>query len=223
MSAGRRFQCYNSPVNNYLSIFAVSFAVALSGALMPGPLLAAVVAESAGGGFWAGPLISLGHALLEGGLLTLLVLGLGRFMSAPPLVAAITLAGSLFLLYSGISMLRSLRGLTLEQAMKRSSKPARLVAAGAIVSVSNPYWMVWWMTVGLGFALSAQKTGIAGVGVFFCGHILADIIWYSCVSYLTAGRRSFISERVYKSILFCCAITLLAFGLYFLLRMTIPR
>ena len=42
-----------------------SFIVALSGALMPGPLLTVTVGEAARRGFWAGPLIIVGHALLE--------------------------------------------------------------------------------------------------------------------------------------------------------------
>ena len=42
-----------------------SFIVALSGALMPGPLLTVTVGEAARRGFWAGPLIMVGHALLE--------------------------------------------------------------------------------------------------------------------------------------------------------------
>jgi len=42
-----------------------SFVVALSGALMPGPLLTVTVGEATRRGFWAGPLIILGHGILE--------------------------------------------------------------------------------------------------------------------------------------------------------------
>jgi threonine/homoserine/homoserine lactone efflux protein len=206
-------------MSTYLSIFCLSFVVALSGALMPGTLLAAVVAESAGGGRWAGPLISVGHALLEGVLLALIMLGFSGILRSTGLITAVTLAGSAFLVYSGIHMLVSLKTITLEQAMKRSSSPGRLVVAGIAVSATNPYWIVWWMTVGLGFALSAQRTGIAGIAVFFCGHITADFLWYTTVSFLIAGRRAFISERAYKIILRCCALTLIGFGIYFLLTM----
>lgn len=201
-----------------LSIFTLSFTVALSGALMPGPLLATVVAESAGGRFRAGPLISLGHALLEGGLLALLVLGFGTIMRSTGLLTAITIGGSLFLAYSGTTMLMSLKNLSIEKAMERSRTPLELILAGIIVSVTNPYWIVWWITVGLGFALSAQKAGAPGIGAFFCGHIAADILWYSFISGLIAGRRSFISNRAYKTILCCCALTLIGFGVYFALK-----
>ncbi len=50
-----------------------SFVVALSGALMPGPLLTVTVGEATRRGFWAGPLIILGHGLLELTLVLLLL------------------------------------------------------------------------------------------------------------------------------------------------------
>lgn len=185
---------------------------------MPGPLLATVIAESAGGRFRSGPLITLGHALLEGALLALLMLGCGTIIRSTGLLTAITLAGSAFLAYSGITMLLALKTLTIEKAMKHSRTPLQLITAGIVVSVTNPYWTVWWVTVGLGLALAAQKTGIVGVTAFFCGHITADILWYSFISFLIAGRRSFISTRVYKAILCCCALTLIGFALFFALK-----
>jgi hypothetical protein len=48
-----------------LTIFASSFVIALSGALMPGPLLTATISECSQRGFIAGPLLITGHAILE--------------------------------------------------------------------------------------------------------------------------------------------------------------
>ena len=47
------------------AIFGGSFTLALSGVLMPGPLLTVTIAESARRGFWAGPLLMTGHSILE--------------------------------------------------------------------------------------------------------------------------------------------------------------
>ena len=49
----------------YFFIFMTSFVIALSGALAPGPLLAACISESTKHGFKSGPLMILGHAILE--------------------------------------------------------------------------------------------------------------------------------------------------------------
>jgi threonine/homoserine/homoserine lactone efflux protein len=47
------------------AIFGGSFALALSGVLLPGPLLTVTISESARRGFKAGPLLITGHGLLE--------------------------------------------------------------------------------------------------------------------------------------------------------------
>ena len=67
---------------NYFSIFIVSFTIALSGALAPGPLLTAVIYESTRKGFKAGPLVILGHALLEVIILALIISGLAGVLFA---------------------------------------------------------------------------------------------------------------------------------------------
>ena len=47
---------------------------------MPGSLLAYTISAVAQYGFWAGPLLVLGHAILELSLITALVLGFDRFI-----------------------------------------------------------------------------------------------------------------------------------------------
>ena len=46
-------------------IFFSSFMIALSGALMPGPLLTVTISEATRRGTVAGPLMILGHGILE--------------------------------------------------------------------------------------------------------------------------------------------------------------
>ena len=55
----------------------IGFFIALSGALVPGPLLAYTVAKSFTYGARTGPLAVSGHILVELAVLSLLALGLG--------------------------------------------------------------------------------------------------------------------------------------------------
>ena len=82
------------------AVFVGSFILALSGALMPGPLLTVTVAESARAGFRAGPLLITGHAALEFLLVIAIVLGLGPFLKSPPVMGVIALVGGGILLLS---------------------------------------------------------------------------------------------------------------------------
>jgi threonine/homoserine/homoserine lactone efflux protein len=197
-----------------LSLFFVSFAIALSGALAPGPFLAAVISESSRHGFRSGPLMILGHAFLEIVMVAVLVLGLGQFIRNPLILAAIGLSGAVILVCFGLTMLVSAPKLHLEFASV-PRPPAGHVLLGITMSLANPYWTVWWLTIGLGLVLSAQKSGLAAVAVFFAGHISADLAWYSIVSYIMSRGKKFISLPVYRVVIAACGITLIAFGIYF--------
>ncbi len=70
-------------------VASTSFIVALSGALMPGPLLTVTVGEAARRGFWAGPLIMVGHSLLELALVLLLLVGLGAWLNQPVILGTV--------------------------------------------------------------------------------------------------------------------------------------
>ncbi|HNQ35559.1 MAG TPA: LysE family transporter [bacterium] len=199
----------------YISIFLVSFAIAFSGALAPGPLLAAVISGSLKSGFRAGPLLIAGHALLEIVMVALLVLGLGRFINTPPVIKAISLAGAAILVYFGIGLLRRLPSISLDFSAGSAGRDAGFFLQGITLSLANPYWAVWWLTIGLGLLLSAGRLGLPGLLFFFTGHILADLAWYSFVSFSLSRGRRFVSLKVYRSILAACAAVVISFGLYF--------
>ncbi len=92
-----------------------SFILALSGALMPGPLFTLTVAEAARRGTRAGPMIITGHGLLELLLVVAVIKGLGPFLKEPPVIGTIALLGGIILLVMGIDMARKAGSLSLEQ------------------------------------------------------------------------------------------------------------
>jgi threonine/homoserine/homoserine lactone efflux protein len=199
---------------NLVTLFFISFAIGLSGALAPGPFLAAVISESSRHGFKSGPLMILGHALLEILMVAVLVLGFGQFIKNPVILTVIGFAGAVILVYFGGSMLFSAPKLSLECASAQRP-PAGHVLMGITMSLANPYWTIWWLTIGLGLVLSAQRSGPAAIAVFFAGHISADLGWYSIVSYIMSRGKKFIALPVYRTVIALCGITLIAFGVYF--------
>jgi threonine/homoserine/homoserine lactone efflux protein len=201
-------------------LFFTSFIIALSGALMPGPLFTTTVSESSRYGPKAGPLLMVGHGLLEIALIVLLFLGLAPFLTNHKIIAAVSLLGGVILLWLAFGMFHSLPSLSLDvaTALKKENANGRLITSGILVSLSNPYWTIWWATIGLAYILQARNFGYLGVAVFFVGHILADFVWYAAVSFTIGRGRRFFTPKVYKSIVGACAAFLAVFAGIFLVH-----
>jgi threonine/homoserine/homoserine lactone efflux protein len=195
----------------FLTIFATSFVVALSGALMPGPLLTVTISESPRRGLMAGPLLILGHGLLELTLVAALIFGLAPLLKTPAVFITTALTGAGVLVWMAWGMFRSLPGLTLHTAAKDATG-RNLVLAGVLLSLANPYWSVWWITIGLGYITHSFTLGIWGAVFFFSGHILADLLWYAAVSTAAWKGRGFLSDRVYRLLIGGCAAFLVVFA-----------
>jgi len=198
-----------------VAIFASSFLIALSGALMPGPLLTVTVSESSRRGGVTGPLMILGHGILELGLVIALLLGLAPILKQDAVFISISLAGGGILIWMAVSMFRSLPNLYLDLDAS-PGKPRNLILSGIILSLVNPYWTIWWASIGLGYIMSSAKLGAAGIISFFAGHILADFIWYSFISYSVSRGRRFLSNTLYRGLIGGCASFLLIFACCFL-------
>jgi threonine/homoserine/homoserine lactone efflux protein len=196
-----------------------SFIIALSGALVPGPLFSITVAESAKRGASAGPLIILGHGILEISLITLIILGITPFLISPSVKTVICTTGGLVLIYMGYRLMRDARGARLFLTGGEEKKGVHPVFTGIIGSVSNPYWTIWWVTIGLGYLVSSLKFGFLGVIVFFVGHIMADFAWYSLISFAVAKGKKIMGDRGYKFLLYACGVFLIFFGIWFLKEM----
>jgi len=181
---------------------------------MPGPLLTATISESSQRGFITGPLMIAGHAILELGLVIVLLLGLAPYLQLPWVFAATALIGSVILFWMAFGMFRSLPSLhlSLERSHRRGNHP---IVNGILMSLINPYWIIWWATIGMGYILYSWRFGFWGVAFFFVGHILADLMWYSLVSAAVTGGRHFLTNRLYRGLIAVCAAFLVVFAGYF--------
>lgn len=194
-----------------LTIFATSFVVALSGALMPGPLLTVTIGESPRRGYMAGPLLILGHGLLEAALVAAIVVGLSPVLRAPAVFIATAIIGAGVLGWMAWDMFRSLPRMSLRVSADRPAG-RNLVAAGVLLSLANPYWSIWWVTIGLGYITHSLGQGAWGLVFFFGGHILADLAWYSVVSAMIWKGGRFIGDRTYRWMIGACATLLVVFA-----------
>jgi threonine/homoserine/homoserine lactone efflux protein len=198
-----------------ISLGITSFVIALSGALMPGPLLTVTIAESSRRGFWVGPVMIAGHALLELAMVALLVAGVGPLLTNQAVSGVVGIVGAGVLLWMAFGLLRAVPDLTVESEMRQRSTARHPLVYGILMSLANPYWTMWWATLGLGLITSSLKLGFMGLGAFFAGHIAGDLLWYSLIAFSFSHGRRFLNDRVYKAVMLVCGLALVGFALWF--------
>lgn len=204
-------------------IFGIALATGFSGAVVPGSLLAVVVTESVRVGWLAGPLMMIGHGLLELIAVILLVTGLIAFARAPRPRGVIGVVGGVVLLYLGYLTVQ-IPGGTAAQALQATGPAAgtgarswlNLALLGGIMSMANPYWWLWWATIGVAHIGWATQRGPAGGGTYLIGHVLADVIWYCAVALALAAGRTLFSASILRGIYVVCGAFLLALGAVFI-------
>jgi threonine/homoserine/homoserine lactone efflux protein len=182
--------------------------------MAPGPVTAAAIGMGTRSRY-AGMLIAVGHGIVEFPLIVLIVLGLGRILKLPTAQIIIGLAGGAFLLIMAIQMLRSLRAEEEQQTKTTKSTP---VLTGIVLSASNPYFLLWWATVGLTLATTATGIGIWAFVIFAIVHWLCDFIWLGALTWASFKGSVLLGPRGMQVVLMICASALFFFGLFFIFK-----
>jgi len=196
--------------------------ISLSGALSPGPLTALAISEGARAGRWAGARLAFGHGLVEIPLVFAIAYGLGAILRQPLVGGLVGLIGAVVLLWMGYGLtVGALRNRLTLAGAAAGPAPAALrfghVPGGVMFTLSNPYWSLWWATLGAAYIarVTALNLGPWTVGGLALTHWLTDLVWLGGLSLLVASGRGLIGERGYRIVLLICGLFLLAFGLYF--------
>lgn len=185
---------------------------------MPGSLLTYTLKQSLTAGKRAGWIIAAGHAILEFLLIVLIFLGFGTILNSKYAIIGIGIVGGALLMYLGAGMLwGAVKNTT--KVIVEDGKPIsqNMLLSGFLISAANPYFLVWWTGIGLAFVMKSYTAfGIAGVAVYYLGHICADFIWYGSISTIIGTTKKFINEKAYRIIIGMLGIVLVVIGFYFL-------
>ena len=168
---------------------------------MPGPIFANAIYEGRKNKF-AGLKISTGHAIVEVPIIVALFF-IGAFEFPGFIKALISLAGGVFLLYMALTSFKN-----------KERKVVKGIIAGILLSSLNPYFILWWLTVGLNLAIKATYFGIIGLISLIIFHESCDFSWYGFITYLSnKGARFQKMEKIAALISFSL---LMLFGIYFI-------
>ena len=202
-----------------LSMLVLGFVIGLTGALAPGPTLVATIQASLTGNWATGLKISLGHMVVEAVIFLLIVLGLTTV--ARPYAALIAAVGGIALVVFGVMTIAGSRSASLETTPDGAVTNPYL--AGLLTSAANPYFWIWWLSVGSAMVIAGLSGGLVLAAVFMIGHWCADTGWYTFVSTGISRGRTVLSATTYPRVMAVCGVFLILFGIYFLLRVLILR
>ncbi len=147
----------------------------------------------------------------------MIVQGFSEILALPAVNNSLSLAGGMLLVFMGMKMLR---GAVVGGEIERSgSLPGGSdIWCGMLGSLANPYWSIWWVSVGMAYAALAMPLGLPGIAVFFAGHISADYFWYSAVSFSVYRGEKRFADRLQRKALPACGVFLAGFGGWFVIR-----
>ena len=186
--------------------------ISLSGVMAPGPLAAAAVAAGARSRH-AGLAMALGHGVIELPLMLLILAGVGTLIQSNAARITIGFAGGAFLVLMGVQMLAAVRKHKDPAAALDRGHPFR---DGVVLSGANPYFLLWWATIGLALTMQAVELGVLAFVLFVVVHWLCDLVWLELLSLASFKGSKLFGGRTQTVVLTVCGVALLLFAAGFI-------
>ncbi|MFC1897560.1 LysE family transporter [Chloroflexota bacterium] len=185
----------------------------LSGVMAPGPMFTMTLAKSYKSP-WAGAQVSLGHVVIEVPLILLIYFGVAQFFQNIVVQLVLSVLGGGMIIWMGISLFRA------RKEVARGGKDASYSAfvAGIFMSGLNPFFLVWWVTVGSLLLMTFLEFSPQGLILFIVVHWLCDLVWLSLVSFTVYKTHSFLDQRLQEWIFIVLSVVLLYFGGQFIVK-----
>ena len=212
-----------SPIEFSLQIILVS----TSGVLSPGPLFFINILYGSKYGSFVGLKIASGHAIIEFPLIIMLSYGFYTFSSldvSDAIFKVIGIIGGIFILIFSLLQINSVRDKKSNTTIKSNgisntkSNIRNPILAGFIFTLLNPFFLVWWLTIGSKLISdSLINFGIVeGTSLVFFSHIWMDYFWLWFTSFMINKGKSIIKEKVYRIFVFTISVILGIYGFYLL-------
>ena len=188
------------------------FVISISGALAPGPVGATAITLGSTNKH-AGSLLAFGHGIIEFPLIIFIMLGTKKLLETIAFKIVVGLAGGAILIVMAFGMFIAAKNVDPAKVKPRRGGP---ILAGVLLSASNPYFLLWWTTIGLGLASKSKEFGIWGLALFTIVHWFCDLFWLEALSLASFKGSTMLGQKQFGIVLKICAAAMFAFGLKFL-------
>ncbi len=176
--------------------------------MAPGPITAAILGKGSTTPY-AGALIAIGHGFVEVPLMIAILFGMQSLMALPYVQLVVSVLGAFFLMVMAVGMLRALRDPEVG-ALRRGESS---LATGVLLTLGNPYFFVWWATVGAALVLRSAAFGIWGFVAMATAHWMCDFVWDYFLSVMSFKGGQFFGKRFQKVVLLVCGSLLVVFAI----------
>jgi len=188
--------------------------VSASGVMMPGPLFVANVSAGLQGGVKTGIKMAIGHTIVEFPLVILLGIGVFSLEIFPEFRTIISILGAITLFIFALFQIKSILN---KKEFSESQSSQGPVITGILLSVLNPFFLIWWLTIGFKLISDAVLIwAFTGIVIVFALHIWMDFAWLGTVSLFASKSQKILSSRNYKIVMTGLSIMLIYFGIVFL-------
>jgi threonine/homoserine/homoserine lactone efflux protein len=195
------------------SFLITAIAISLSGVMAPGPATTAAIGAGTRNRH-AGALIAVGHGIVEFPLMGLIVVGLGDFFTRSSVQIAVGLAGGLFLIIMGMQLLMPDRDTAADGDPAVAGRGP--IKVGVLVTAGNPYFLIWWATVGLALTTQARQFGMLAFALFAVIHWLCDLFWLEILTIASFAGAKLMAGRFQQIVMAVCGSALALLSVKFL-------
>ena len=188
--------------------------ISASGVMAPGPLFAANISYGLREGAKSGIKMAIGHTIVEFPLVILLGIGVFSLEIFPEFRMIISVVGAITLFVFALVQIKTV--LQNNKNITSTPKHGPLVT-GIILSALNPFFIIWWLTIGFKLISDAMLVwAFSGIVIVFFLHIWMDFVWLGGISFLASKSSKILSNRNYKFIMIGLSLLLVYFGITFL-------
>jgi chemosensory pili system protein ChpE len=195
-------------------LFISAFALGIAFCAPPGAVTAEALRRGLARGFRPALFLELGSLVGDATWAAVALIGASVLVQNGPVRLLLSVAGACLLLRLAWSALREARAGHTPLAKIENGAGRGDFAAGAMVSLTNPSAIAFWVSVGGAIAATGVDDPTARhFAVFFTGFMAAAVLWCFFISGLISWGRRLLSASFFRWVNLACAAALALLGL----------
>lgn len=175
----------------------------------PGPLLAFLVAQTLRYGLREGVKVALAPVLTDLPIVVATLLLLSRLSDSRGVLAVISVAGGLYVIWLGIESVR-----IRQAAVSGSAASPHSIRRSMMVNFLNPHVYIFWMTVGGPLVLEGAGAGLGRPTAFMAAFYVCLCGSKTAIAVLLDRSRGFLAGAAYLWVVRALGLLLIAFGVW---------